>query len=83
MKKKPEFSDGVRGAVLGSKNKTRVTMYIDNDVLDAFRNRAEEQGRGYQTLINQPLRESLTSTRPVDAKSIRKIIREELRRTGT
>ncbi len=83
MKKKHDFSGGKRGAVLGAKNKTRVTMYLDNDVLDAFRDKAEEIGKGYQTLINETLRERLTGEGPVDAKAIRKIIREELKRTGT
>lgn len=83
MKKKHDFSAGKRGAVLGAKNKTRVTMYLDNDVLDAFRDKAEEIGKGYQTLINETLRESLTGEGPVDANAIRKIIREELKRTGT
>src|SRR5690348_12491078 len=30
------------------KGKTRITIMLDNDVLDAFRTRAEAEGRGYQ-----------------------------------
>ena len=83
MKKEPDFSNGKRGAVLSAKSKTRVTIYLDNDVLDAFRDKAGELGKGYQTLINQTLRESITGEGPIDAKAIRRIIREELKRTGT
>ena len=83
MKNESNFSNGKQGAVLGTKNKTRVTMYLDNDVLDAFRGKADELGKGYQTLINETLRERISGSEPVDAKAIRKIIREELKRTGT
>ena len=83
MKKDYDFSKGKRGSVVGSKGKTRVTMYLDNDVLDTFRAMAEKQGKGYQTLINETLRDVLTTESPVDAKTLRKIIREELKKTGT
>ena len=83
MKKDYDFSQGKRGSVVSSKGKTRVTMYLDNDVLDAFRAMAERQAKGYQTLINESLRNALTTERPMDAKTLRKIIREELRKTGT
>ncbi len=82
MKKEYDFSKGKRGAVLDSKGKTRVTMYLDDEVLDEFRSRADALGKGYQTLINDTLREYLASDSPVDAKTIRKIIREELRKAG-
>ena len=39
-----------------ARGKTRVTMYLDNDVLIRFREAAESEGVGYQTLINQALR---------------------------
>jgi uncharacterized protein (DUF4415 family) len=58
--------------------KTRVTIMLDDDVLDAFRRRANEQGIGYQTLINLTLREHLGRSRPVDEEALRRILREEL-----
>ena len=61
-----------------SKGKTRITIMLDNDVLETYRKRAAKEGMGYQTLINKALRESVGS-RPVDEKTLRKIIREELR----
>jgi uncharacterized protein (DUF4415 family) len=38
------------------KRKTRITIYLDDEVLDEFRLRAERTGTGYQTLINAALR---------------------------
>ncbi|MHB1268312.1 MAG: BrnA antitoxin family protein [Acidithiobacillus ferriphilus] len=31
----------------------RITIYVDADVLQAFRTRAEAEGRGYQVLMNE------------------------------
>lgn len=63
-----------------SKGKTRVTMYLDDDVLTAFRTHAESQGMGYQTLINDTLRRVIdTANTPVTLESLRQVIREELR----
>jgi uncharacterized protein (DUF4415 family) len=41
------------------KRKTRITIYLDDEVLDEFRLRAERTGTGYQTLINAALRTRL------------------------
>ena len=38
--------------------KERITIFIDQDVLDLFRIKAEKTGLKYQTLINQALREA-------------------------
>jgi uncharacterized protein (DUF4415 family) len=68
-----------RGAVLSPSGKTRITIYLDDDVLEAFRRRAEKEGRGYQTLINDALAASLgKSNAPVTIGTLRKILREEL-----
>jgi uncharacterized protein (DUF4415 family) len=58
-------------------DKSRITIILDDEVLDAFRRRADEQGIGYQTLINLALREHL-ARRPVDEEALRRILREEL-----
>ena len=57
--------------------KTRIMIMLDDDVLDAFRQRADEHGIGYQTLINLALREHLDQ-RPVNEDALRRILREEL-----
>ena len=39
-----------------TKGKTRITIYIDDAVLDEFRARAERAGTGYQTMMNEALK---------------------------
>ena len=83
MKKEYDFSKARRGAVVPQKGKTRISIYIDNDVLEEFRDRADESGRGYQTMMNEALREYLgKSSHPLDETSLRRIIREELKTVG-
>lgn len=83
MKKEYDFSNGVRGAVIPQTGKTRITIYIDNDIIEEFRDRSDSMGRGYQTMINEALREYLGKGRhAIDARTLRKILREELRKTG-
>ncbi len=83
MKKEYDFSQARRGPVIRQPGKTRITIYLDNAVLKAFRDRADAAGRGYQTMINEALREHLgRSAERVDADTIRRIVREELRKTG-
>lgn len=61
-----------------AKGKTRITIMLDNDLLMTFRAQAESEGTGYQTLVNQALRRAM-STMPVDEKTLRRILREELK----
>ena len=83
MKKEYDFSKGKRGPVIPQPGKTRITIYLDNHVLEAFRERADAAGRGYQTMINEALQQYLgRSSEHVDADTIRRIVREELRKTG-
>lgn len=80
MRKEYDFSQGKRGAVLPARGKTRITLYLDDDILETFRAHAERSGSGYQTLINRALRETLDRA-PVtlDEETLRRIVREELR----
>ena len=83
MKKEYDFSGGRRGAVIPQPGKTRITIFLDDDILEEYRERADAAGRGYQTMINEALRESLGKSRQLlDARTLRRILREELRRTG-
>lgn len=83
MKAEYDFSQAKRGAVITQPGKTRITIYLDNDILDAFRTRADEVGRGYQSLINDALRTALSrASAPVDEATLRKVLREELHATG-
>ena len=83
MRKEYDFSKGRRGAVVPQPGKTRITIYLDDQVLEAFREEADAAGRGYQTMINEALRQHLGKSRePVDADTVRRIVREELRQAG-
>ncbi len=63
--------------------KTRITIYIDDDVLEAFRDRADASGRGYQTMMNDALRAYLgKASLPIDEDILRRVIREELKKVG-
>lgn len=61
-----------------AKGKTRVTIFLDDSILETFRIRAETEGRGYQTLINEALKQVATNSTPVTEEVVRRIIREEL-----
>jgi uncharacterized protein (DUF4415 family) len=83
MKKDYDFSKTKRGAVISQRGKTRITIYLDDEIIDEFRERADEAGSGYQTMINEALREYLSkSSKPIDEDSLRKILREELQATS-
>ena len=63
-----------------SRGKTRITIMLDNDVLDAFRARAAEEGRGYQTAINAALRAALEADNaPVTVATLRRELRKALK----
>ncbi len=80
MKNEYDFSNGVRGAVVDSTGKTRITIFLDNDILEAFRERAAQSGQGYQTLINETLRANLSpESAPLTVELLRKVLHEELR----
>ena len=49
------------------KRKTRITIYLDDEVLAEFRTLAEQCGKGYQTLINAALRTGLAGPRQAAA----------------
>lgn len=74
-----DFSKGKRGALIPQKGKTRISIFIDNVVLDEFRARAEKAGTGYQTMMNEALRKYLGGTeQPVTAELLRQVLRQEM-----
>lgn len=79
MKANYDMTKAKRGAVLPAAGKTRITIYLDDAILEAFRQRAEQEGKGYQTLINETLATSLAQNNaPVTIAALRRILREEL-----
>jgi predicted DNA binding CopG/RHH family protein len=82
-----DFSNGKRGPVIASPGKTRISIMLDDDVIEFFRAKAESEGTGYQTMINAVLRAVLTAQpsnapedKPIMANTLRKVLREKLRR---
>ena len=80
MKKEYNFTKGKRGAVVPvPKGKTRITIRIDDDILDWFRGEVDAAGGGnYQTLINNALREYMTRQQEPIEVILRRVVREEL-----
>ena len=80
MRNEYDFSKGKRGAVIASPGKTRITIMLDDEIVEAFRARAESEGSGYQTLINSALRESVAGAKqkPITVATLRRVLREEL-----
>ncbi len=74
-----DFSKGKRGPVIPQKGKTRITIFIDADILEWFRDEAEREGRGYQTAINQALRNYTKQDRRPIQDIVREAVRKELK----
>ena len=81
MKKEYDFKKGKRGAVLSvPKGKTRITIRLDDDVINWFKHEVTEAGGGnYQSLINSALREYIAQQGEPLEDTLRKVIREELK----
>jgi uncharacterized protein (DUF4415 family) len=84
MKREYDFSKAKRGPVVPAEpGKTRITIRVDSDVLDWFRDQVAKAGGGnYQTMINQALREHVDERREPLEKTLRRVIREELKKRG-
>jgi uncharacterized protein (DUF4415 family) len=81
MKEEYDFSQGKRGAILPPPTgKTRITIRIDDDILEWFRVQGEaaEGRKSYQSMINQALREYMTREREPLELTLRRVVREEL-----
>jgi uncharacterized protein (DUF4415 family) len=85
MRDEYDFSKGKRGAVIASPGKTRITIMLDDDVIEHFRAEAEAEGVGYQTLINALLRKAVMNgkksgpdDKPLTVATLRRVLREEL-----
>jgi uncharacterized protein (DUF4415 family) len=80
MKDDYDFSDGTRGPVVAlPKGKTRITIRLDSDVLDWFKEQVKLAGGGnYQTLINQVLREFMERQPEALEDTLRRVVAEEL-----
>ena len=75
-----DFGKGRRGAIEPAlPGKTRITIRLDNDILDWFRREVDEMGGGnYQTLINDALRGYVMQKKEPIEEILRRVVREEL-----
>ncbi len=84
MRKEHDFSQGKRGPVAPAQpGKTRITIRIDTDILNWFREQVNLKGGGnYQTMMNDALRACIQHHDKTLEETLRKVIREELRAQG-
>ena len=84
MKREYDFSKARRGPVIPvAKGKLRITIRLDEDVIAWFRRQVEEAGGGnYQSLINDALRQHIARAREPLEETLRRVVREEIRRAG-
>ena len=85
MKQRYDFSRGTRGRIAAPapepRGKTRITIRLDEDLVDHFLKEAEASGgaTGYQTLINEALRQHVEGKAPKLEETLRRVLREEMR----
>ena len=81
MRKEYDFSQAKRGPVVPvSPGKTRITIRLDDDLIQWFKDQVHLAGGGnYQTLVNVALREYVEKKREPLEETLRRVIREELR----
>ena len=82
MRKEYDFSAGRRGPVVAAtKGKTRITIRIDEDLIEWFREQVDAAGGGnYQTMINEALRAYIQSKREPFEAVVRRLVKDELRK---
>jgi len=81
MKREYDLSKGKRGPVIPlPPEKVRITIRLDRDIVDHFRDQVRKAHGNYQTLINDALRDYIQ--RPGLAQQVgaelRSVLREEL-----
>jgi uncharacterized protein (DUF4415 family) len=83
MKREYDFSKGTRGAVVAvPKSKTRITIRLDEDVVEWFKEQVRAAGGGnYQSLMNTALRDYIAQRREPLESTLRRVLREELHRS--
>jgi uncharacterized protein (DUF4415 family) len=81
MKDHYDFSKGRRGSVIPPQpGKIKITIRIDGDILEWFRNKVDAAGGGnYQTVMNAALRQYIETQEGILEATLRRVIREELK----
>ncbi|MBL7129544.1 MAG: BrnA antitoxin family protein [Ignavibacteria bacterium] len=82
MKEKEEynFTKAKQGAVADlTSNKKRITIRLDESIIEWFRKKVHDAGGGnYQTLINEALKEYISSFEGTFENTLRKVLKEEI-----
>jgi uncharacterized protein (DUF4415 family) len=82
MKREYDLSKGKRGPVIPMPpEKVRITIRLDRDVVDYFRDQVRKAHRGnYQTLINEALRDRIRQPGLAEqvGAEVRSVLRKEL-----
>ena len=88
MKTQHDFRKGKRGRIVppepeprgSSKEKVRITIRLDEAVIEHFLKESDASGGavGYQTLINDALRQHIEGKAPKLEETLRRIVREEI-----
>lgn len=80
MKPEYDFKGAKRGAVVPvPRGKTRITIRIDDTILEWFRDQVDRAGGGnYQTMMNEALRQYIHEAKEPLEATLRRVIREEL-----
>ncbi len=83
MREEYDMQDAKRGAIVPPDPRTtRITIRIDTEVLDWFREQADQAGGGsYQARMNEALREYMQRGKERFEDILRRVIREELQAT--
>jgi uncharacterized protein (DUF4415 family) len=84
MKREYDFSKAKRGQVVAvPKSKEKITIRLDRDVIDWFRAAVDRAGGGnYQSMINEALCGHVARAEEPLEKTLRRVIREEIRRAS-
>lgn len=86
MKQRYDFTRGKRGRIAPPEpsGKTRITIRLDDDLVEHFLREADASGgeKGYQTLINEALRQHVDGKAPKLEETLRRIVREEVRKAS-
>ena len=84
MEKEYDFSEGKQGPIVSpDPKKLRITIRLDRDIVEHFKAVVERNGGGnYQSLMNGALREHMQHGNDRLERTLRKVIREELKKVG-
>ena len=84
MRKEYDFLKAKRGpAVSSAKGKSRITIRLDEEILEWFKAQVDAAGGGnYQTLINAALAEHIKHEAEPLERTLRRVLREELRKAS-